>query len=236
MHQLTLKLDVDDLDPKPSPLQHTLRQCEISGFDVQDDIPLRIPQEDVDTLTELGGEREQRNNKRNRSRQGSRGRVSSLSPEYTCVIRNKANDNSLLEMISEIDSSTVNDWSSPGALKIYKDKQARLNTEPDLEPEISQGILKNCKYDQYQEAFEERLERLNMNLNMDQKKDKRMPQLRKLNSAPDNKLQFRRQSVQAPNGSSNYIKSAEEIIKDKFTNRRSAQHPLAKNVSKCLIN
>ena len=75
-----------------------------------------------------------------------------------------------------------------------------------------------------------------MNLNMDQKKDKRMPQLRKLNSAPDNKLQFRRQSVQAPNGSSNYIKSAEEIIKDKFTNRRSAQHPLAKNVSKCLIN
>ena len=74
-----------------------------------------------------------------------------------------------------------------------------------------------------------------MNLNMDQKKEKR-PQLRKLNSAPDSKLQFRRQSAQIPNGSSNYIKSAEEIIKDKFTNRRSAQHPMAKNVSKCLIN
>ena len=34
VHQLTLELDVDDLDPKPSPLQHTLRQCEISGFDI----------------------------------------------------------------------------------------------------------------------------------------------------------------------------------------------------------
>ena len=86
----------------------------------------------------MGAEREQRNNMRNRSRQGSRGRVNSLSPEYTCVIRNKANDNSLLEMISEIDSSTVNDWSSPGALKIYKDKHGpRMNTEPDLEPENS---------------------------------------------------------------------------------------------------
>ena len=74
---------------------------------------------------------------RNRSRQDSKTRVNSLSPEYTCVIRNKANDNSLLEMISEIDSSTVNDWSSPSALKIYKDKNARLNTEPDYEPEMS---------------------------------------------------------------------------------------------------
>ena len=133
---------------------------------------------------------------RNRSRQDSKTRVNSLSPEYTCVIRNKANDNSLLEMISEIDSSTVNDWSSPSALKIYKDKHGpRLNTEPDYEPEMSQGVLKNSKYEQYQEAFEERLQRLNNNLNMDIKKDKRMPQLRKLNSAPDAKLQFRRQSV-----------------------------------------
>ena len=113
---------------------------------------------------------------RNRSRQDSKTRVNSLSPEHTCVIRNKANDNSLLEMISEIDSSTVNDWSSPSALKIYKDKQGpRLNTEPDYEPEISQGVLRNSKYEQYQEAFEERLQRLNNNLNMDIKKDKRMP-------------------------------------------------------------
>ena len=57
MHQLTLKLEVDDLDPKPSPLTHTLRQCEISGFDIQDDIPLRIAPEE-EALTDIGAERE----------------------------------------------------------------------------------------------------------------------------------------------------------------------------------
>ena len=58
VHQLTLQMDVDDLEPKPSPLQHTLRQCDISGFEFEDDIPLRITNQE---------EKVNENNKRNRS-------------------------------------------------------------------------------------------------------------------------------------------------------------------------
>ena len=35
VHELTLNLPVQDADPQPGPLLHALRQCEISGFDLQ---------------------------------------------------------------------------------------------------------------------------------------------------------------------------------------------------------
>ena len=143
------------MDPKPSPLQHTLRQCEISGFDIQDDIPLRISaeREEEKQIPDKVNEKENRNNRRNTSRQRSASRVNSLSPEYTHVTCNKGHNNSILEMISEIDSTTLNnDKESPAALRVYQDKRVeRLNTEPDPDPEVlSYAPLKNSsKYDQY---------------------------------------------------------------------------------------
>ena len=119
--------------------------------------------------------------------------MNSLSPEYTHATRNRGHNNSILEMISEIDSTTLNnDKESPAALKIYQEKRVeRLNTEPDPDPEVlSYAPLKASKYDQYQEAFEERLQRLNNNLERNYK-EKRPPvpsTFKKLNSAPDNRL------------------------------------------------
>ena len=79
--------------------------------------------------------------------------MNSLSPEYTHVTRNNCHNNSILEMISEIDSTTLNnDKESPAALRVYQEKRCeRMNTEPDPDPEVlSYAPLKtSSKYDQY---------------------------------------------------------------------------------------